>query len=80
MVYITELRKIDGVGHRPLQMVTCGVFLFDEQDRVLLEQRSDDDNRCVLGGSMELGENTAKERSLGEKGYCDDLTMIAYCH
>ena len=24
--------------------------------------------------------NTAKERSLGEKGYCDDLTMIAYCH
>lgn len=24
--------------------------------------------------------NTAKERSLGEKGYCDDLTMVAYCH
>jgi len=24
--------------------------------------------------------NTAKERSLEEKEYCDDLTMIAYCH
>ena len=24
--------------------------------------------------------NTAKERSLGEKGYCDDLTMIANSH
>lgn len=38
MGYILDLRKIEGVGHRPLQMVGCGVFIFDEQDRVLLEQ------------------------------------------
>lgn len=60
-----DLRKIEGVGHRPLQMVTCGVFLFDENDRVLLEQRSDDGNWCVPGGSMELGE-TPEETAIRE--------------
>lgn len=56
MGYITDLRKIEGVGHRPLQMVACAVFLFDDEGRVLLEQRADDRTWCVLGGSMELGE------------------------
>lgn len=30
--------------------------------------------------SVDMLINTAKERSLGEKGYCADLTMVAYCH
>ncbi len=71
MGYISDLRKIDGVGHRPLQMVGCGVFLFDEQDRVLLEQRADDGTWCVPGGSMELGETpeeTARRECLEETG------------
>ena len=65
MGYITDLRRIEGVGHRPLQMVACGVFLFDDRDRVLLEQRSDDGGWCVPGGSMELGE-TPEEAAVRE--------------
>lgn len=56
MGYITDLRKIEGVGHRPLMMVACGAFIFDNQNRILLEQRADDQTWCVPGGSMELGE------------------------
>lgn len=33
-----------------------------------------------LPQSVDMLINTAKERFLGEKGYCDDLTMVAYCH
>ena len=71
MGYIADLRKIEGVGHRPLQMVGCGVFLFDEQDRVLLERRADDGTWCVPGGSMELGETpeeAARRECLEETG------------
>lgn len=56
MGYILELRKIEGIGHRPLQMVACAVFLFDEKGNVLLQKRADDFTWCVPGGSMELGE------------------------
>ncbi|MDE6593862.1 MAG: NUDIX hydrolase [Oscillospiraceae bacterium] len=65
MGYITDLRRIEGIGHRPLQMAACGVFLFDDNDRVLLEQRSDDGGWCVPGGSMELGE-TPEEAAVRE--------------
>lgn len=73
MGYILDLRKIEGVGHRPLQMVGCGVFIFDEQDRVLLEQRTDDGTWCVPAGSMELGETpeeAARRECLEETGLC----------
>lgn len=73
MGYILDLRKIEGVGHRPLQMVGCGVFIFDEQDRVLLEQRTDDSTWCVPAGSMELGETpeeAARRECLEETGLC----------
>ena len=56
MGYILDLRKIEGVGHRPLQMVGCAVLIFDNHNRVLLIQRADDKTWCVPGGSMELGE------------------------
>ena len=56
MGYILDLRKIEGIGHRPLQMVACAVFLFDENGKVLLQKRADDFTWCVPGGSMELGE------------------------
>lgn len=56
MGYILDLRKIGGIGHRPLQMVACAVFLFDENGKVLLQKRADDYTWCVPGGSMELGE------------------------
>ncbi len=33
-----------------------------------------------LDKSVDAVLNTAKERSVGKKGYSDDLTMIVYCH
>ncbi len=56
MSYIMDLRKIEGVGHRPLMMVACAVFLFNENNEILLQKRTDDGTWCVPGGSMELGE------------------------
>lgn len=56
MSYILDLRRIEGVGHRPLQMVAGVVFIFDAAGRVLLQKRADDHTWCVPGGSMELGE------------------------
>ena len=71
MGYILDLRKIEGVGHRPLQMVAGVVFLFDEQGRVLLQKRADDHTWCVPGGSMELGETpeeAARRETFEETG------------
>ena len=65
------MRKIEGVGHRPLLMVACAVFVFDDRNRILLTQRADDRTWCVPGGSMELGETpeeTAKRECLEETG------------
>lgn len=71
MGYILDLRKIEGVGHRPLQMVACAVFLFDEKGNILLQKRADDYTWCVPGGSMELGETpeeTARREFMEETG------------
>lgn len=54
MGYIMDLRKI--VGKRPLMMVACAIFLFDDAGRILLQHRADDGTWGVPGGSMELGE------------------------
>lgn len=71
MGYILDLRSIEGVGHRPLQMVACDVLLFNEKGQVLIEKRADDGTWCFPGGSMELGESTeeaAKREFLEETG------------
>lgn len=71
MGYILDLRKIEGVGHRPLMMAACGVVLFDEKGRVLLEKRADDHTWCVPGGSMEPGETpeeAVRRETLEETG------------
>jgi ADP-ribose pyrophosphatase YjhB (NUDIX family) len=54
MDYLLELRKY--VGHRPLLMVGATVFVFDEEDRLLLLKRRD--NKCwgPPGGAVEPGE------------------------
>lgn len=75
MGYILDLRKIEGVGHRPLQMVAGVVFLFDTQDRILLQKRADDHTWCVPGGSMELGETpeeAARRETFEETGLIPD--------
>ncbi len=81
MGYIHDLRKIEGVGHRPLLMVTGGVFLFNSENAVLLERRRDDHTWCVPAGSMELGEtpeDAARRELLEETGIsAGELTLIS---
>jgi ADP-ribose pyrophosphatase YjhB (NUDIX family) len=54
MEYLTELRKY--VGHRPLLMVGATVFVFDEQGRLLLLKRRDNECWGPPGGAVEPGE------------------------
>ena len=56
MGYFEELRGI--VGHRPLILVAGVILVFDEQERLLLTQRTDDGQWALTGGLMELGETT----------------------
>jgi mutator protein MutT len=54
MGYIEDLREL--IGSRPVIMVGAGVIILDEQDRMLLTQRSDNGAWSIPGGSMEPGE------------------------
>jgi 8-oxo-dGTP pyrophosphatase MutT (NUDIX family) len=56
MSYIQELRTL--VGHRPLILVGVLVMVFDEQHRLLLQHRTDDNTWDFPGGYMEPGERT----------------------
>lgn len=67
--YIMSLRQ--ALGTRPLIMAAAGILIRDEQGRILLQHRSD--NQCwgIPGGSMELGESfeeTARREALEETG------------
>lgn len=55
MSYFQELRKY--VGHAPI--LTAGVILiiFNEENKILLQLRSDYKSWGFLGGSMDLGES-----------------------
>jgi ADP-ribose pyrophosphatase YjhB (NUDIX family) len=69
MDYLLELRKY--VGHRPLLMVGATVFVFDEQNRVLLLKRKDNECWGPPGGAVEPGEvveEAAKRETLEETG------------
>ena len=83
MGYILDLRKIEGVGHRPLQMVAGIVFLFDKEGRVLLQKRADDHTWCVPGGAMELGETpeeAARREMFEESGLLPaELEFFSLC-
>ena len=65
--YIMDLRKI--VGHRALLQVGASVIVVDENNRILLQLRSD--NHCwgYAGGSVELDEEVeeAAKRELFEE-------------
>lgn len=54
MEYIKELRK--HIGHSPIMMCACGCLIFNENNQVLLQKRSDDNLWGNPGGSMDLGE------------------------
>lgn len=78
MGYITDLRKT--LGHRSLVSVGVGCLIFDEQGRVLLQKRSDDNLWGNPGGSLEPGETideTCKRELLEETGLeVDDLELF----
>lgn len=68
MDYVRAMRKL--IGQRPLLTVGCGVILTKE-DRILLQHRVDEDNWCIPGGVMEIGETfeeTARRETYEETG------------
>ncbi|WP_409288076.1 NUDIX hydrolase [Peribacillus sp. SCS-37] len=67
MDYIRHLRSM--VGHERVLMVTAGVFVFDEKNRLLLQKRSDNGQWGLPGGFMELDEDiqTAATREVLEE-------------
>lgn len=54
MSYISEMRKI--VGHAPIMAVAAMGILYNEENGLLLEKRTDTGEWCTPGGALELGE------------------------
>ncbi|AVK64156.1 ADP-ribose pyrophosphatase [Lactobacillus sp. CBA3606] len=55
--YIQEIRAL--VGHKPIILNTAAGILVDEQQRVLLNLRTDTHNWSLPGGYLEYGETYA---------------------
>ena len=69
MDYVLQLRQY--IGHRPILLVGAGIFVLDQQDRLLLMKRSDNGCWGVPGGATEPGEvleEAAKRETLAETG------------
>ena len=69
MNYLGELRKL--VGHRPLLMVGATVLIMDNENRLLLLKRVDNEFWGPPGGAVELGEvveEAAKRETFEETG------------
>jgi ADP-ribose pyrophosphatase YjhB (NUDIX family) len=54
MDYILQLRQY--IGHRPILLVGAAILVLDNQNRLLLMKRSDNECWSVPGGSTEPGE------------------------
>lgn len=68
MNYIADMRKL--IGHETLITVGCGVII-EKEGCILLQHRTDEDNWCIPGGVMEIGESfkqTAKRETYEETG------------
>lgn len=55
MGYISDLRKY--VGHEPILTAGVGLFVFNDEDKVLMQLRTDYNSWGFPGGAMELGES-----------------------
>lgn len=55
MGYISDLRKY--VGHEPILTAGVGLFVFNNEDKVLMQLRTDYNSWGFPGGAMELGES-----------------------
>lgn len=56
MGYILDLRKELKNEKRPLIMTSAGVLIFNDENKVMLQKRSDNSKWGLPGGSMEIGE------------------------
>ena len=68
MNYIAEMRKY--IGNETLLTVGCGIII-EDSEQILLQHRTDEDNWCIPGGIMEIGETfeeTARRESYEETG------------
>lgn len=55
MSYVKDLRKY--VGHEPILTAGVGLLVFNEDNKVLMQLRTDYNAWGFIGGSMELGES-----------------------
>ena len=68
MNYIKYIRNL--IGHEMLLTVGCGIII-EDNGRILLQHRVDEDNWCIPGGLMEIGESfeeTVKRETFEESG------------
>lgn len=69
MDYILQLRQY--IGHRPILLVGAAILVLDEQNRLLLMKRSDNECWGLPGGATEPGEvieEAAKREAFEEIG------------
>lgn len=67
MDYILQLRQY--IGHRPVVVVGAAILVVDQNNRLLMMKRSDNDCWGIPGGSIEPGEvveHAAKREALEE--------------
>ena len=76
--YIKKIRKL--IGHAPMLIPHAVVILFNEENKVLFEVRSDDGYFDFPGGSVDMGEEvieTAKRELYEETGLiADELELF----